>query len=67
MAEGRVEQFNESKKGYGFVEKDGGTGLFGRLPVIAGNGSRSPIEADRVSFVEGNGARGPRAIQVRML
>jgi CspA family cold shock protein len=66
MAEGRVKWFNEGK-GYGFIERDGGSDLFVHFSAIEGSGFKSLSEGDRVSFVEGNGAKGPQATQVRKL
>ena len=66
MTEGRVKWFNESK-GYGFIERDGGSDLFVHFSAIEGNGFKSLSEGDQVSFVEGSGAKGPQATQVRKL
>lgn len=66
MAEDRVKWVNESK-GYNFVERDGGSDLFVRFSVTEGNGFKSLNEGDRVSFVEGSGAKGPQAAHVRKL
>jgi cold shock protein len=64
MAEGRVKWFNESK-GYGFIERDGGSDLFVHFSAIEGNGFKFLSEGDLVIFVEGNGTKGPQATQVR--
>jgi CspA family cold shock protein len=66
MAEGRVKWFNESK-GYGFIERDGGSDLFVHFSAIEGSGFKSLTEGDVVSFVEEKGAKGPQATQVRKL
>jgi CspA family cold shock protein len=66
MAEGRVKWFNESK-GYGFIERDGGSDLFVHFSSIEGSGFKSLAEGDQVSFTEGSGAKGPQATQVRKL
>jgi CspA family cold shock protein len=66
MAEGRVKWFNESK-GYGFIERDGGGDLFVHFSAIEGEGFKTLSEGDLVSFVEGAGAKGPQATQVRKL
>ena len=66
MTEGRVKWFNESK-GYGFIERDGGSDLFVHFSAIEAEGFKSLSEGDQVSFVEGNGAKGPQATQVRKL
>jgi len=66
MTEGRVKWFNESK-GYGFIERDGGSDLFVHFSAIEGEGFKSLTEGDLVSFVEGSGTKGPQATQVRKL
>jgi len=66
MVEGREKWFNESK-GYGFIERDGGSDLFVHFSAIEGNGFKSLSEGDRVNFVEESGAKGPQATQARKL
>jgi cold shock protein len=64
MAEGRVKWFNE-KKGYGFIETDGGRDVFVHFSAIEGSGFKSLAEGDRVSFEEESGSKGPQAAKVR--
>jgi len=66
MTEGKVKWFNESK-GFGFIERDGGSDLFVHFSAIEGSGFKSLSEGDLVSFVEEKGAKGPQATQVRKL
>ncbi len=66
MAEGRVKWFNE-RKGFGFIERDGGSDLFVHFSAIEGEGFKTLGEGDRVSFVEEKGAKGPQATQVKKL
>jgi cold shock protein len=66
MVEGRVKWFNESK-GYGFIERDGGSDLFVHFSAIEGSGFKTLSEGDRVSFMEEDGAKGPQATQVSKL
>lgn len=66
MAEGRVKWFNESK-GYGFIERDGGSDLFVHFSSIEGDGFKTLSEGDDVSFEEGSGTKGPQAVRVRKL
>ncbi len=66
MSEGRVKWFNESK-GYGFIERDGGSDLFVHFSAIEGSGFKSLSEGDRVSFDPPKGTKGPQAAQVRKL
>jgi cold shock protein len=64
--EGTVRWFSE-EKGYGFISPDdGGEDLFVHYIDIEGSGFRSLQEGERVAYeVATQGARGPRAINVR--
>ena len=66
MPEGKVKWFND-KKGFGFIEQDGGGDLFVHHSSIQGEGFESLAEGDRVSFDVGKGAKGPAAENVRKL
>jgi cold shock protein len=66
MSEGKVKWFNDSK-GFGFIEQEGRKDLFVRHSAIQGEGFKSLLEGDRVSFDIGNGAKGPAAENVRKL
>ena len=66
MAEGRVKWFNE-KKGYGFIQSDGGKDVFVHYSSIEGAGFKSLSEGERVSFDVEQGTKGPQAIKVRKL
>jgi CspA family cold shock protein len=66
MPEGKVKWFND-KKGFGFIEQDGGGDLFVHHSSIQGEGYKSLVEGDRVSFDVGKGAKGPAAENVRKL
>ncbi|HUN55208.1 MAG TPA: cold shock domain-containing protein [Smithella sp.] len=63
MPEGKVKWFND-KKGFGFIEQDGGGDLFVHHSSIQGEGYKSLTEGDRVSFDVGKGAKGPAAENV---
>ena len=63
MPEGKVKWFND-KKGFGFIEQDGGGDLFVHHSSIQGEGYKSLAEGDRVSFDVGKGAKGPAAENV---
>ena len=66
MPEGKVKWFS-AKKGFGFIEQDGGGDLFVHHSSIQGEGYKSLAEGDRVSFDVGKSAKGPAAENVRKL
>ena len=66
MAEGRVKWFNE-KKGYGFIQSDGGKDVFVHYSSIEGVGFKSLSEGERVSFDVEQGTKGPQAVKVKKL
>jgi CspA family cold shock protein len=66
MAQGTVKWFNE-KKGYGFIEKDGGGDIFVHFSAIQAGGFRTLREGQRVSFDVSEGEKGPAAVNVKSL
>jgi len=66
MAQGTVKWFNE-KKGYGFIEKDGGGDIFVHFSAIQAGGFRTLHEGQRVSFDVSEGEKGPAAVNVKSL
>ena len=66
MSEGKVKWFNDSK-GFGFIEQEGDKDLFVHHSAIQGEGFKSLVEGDRVSFDVTQGAKGPAAGNVRKL
>ena len=66
MAEGTVKWFND-KKGYGFIEQDGGGDIFVHHSSIDMPGFKSLSEGDRVIFDVGEGTKGPAAMNVKKL
>ena len=63
MAEGKVKWFNESK-GYGFITSEEGGDIFVHYSSIQGNGFKTLVEGDSVSFDIEDGPKGPKAINV---
>ncbi len=63
MAEGVVKWFND-RKGYGFIEQEGGPDVFVHHTGINGEGFKSLREGDRVTFEIEEGTKGPAAVNV---
>ena len=63
LAEGIVKWFSD-KKGYGFIEQEGGKDLFVHHTAIQMTGFRTLEEGDRVSFEIEESGRGPEAKNV---
>ena len=66
MAEGIVKWFS-NKKGYGFIEQEGGKDLFVHHSAISMDGFRTLNEGERVSFDIEESDRGPEAKNVNKL
>ncbi len=66
MPEGKVKWFNEAK-GFGFIEQDNGVDLFVHYSAIQGNGFKTLIEGQRVSFDVVQGKKGLAAENVKKL
>lgn len=63
MANGTVKWFNESK-GFGFITQDNGPDVFAHYSEISGNGFKSLVEGDDVSFDVIQGDKGPKATNI---
>ena len=57
---GKVKWFNDAK-GYGFIERDGGSDVFAHFSAIQGNGFRTLEEGDAVEFEIVDGPKGLQA------
>ena len=66
MATGTVKWFKE-KKGFGFVTEDGGNDVFVHYSAITGDGFKTLVEGDKVSFEVVNGPKGPQASNVKKI
>ncbi len=60
---GTVKWFNDDK-GYGFIQQEGGTDVFVHFRSINGEGRRTLLEGQRVSFETTQGQKGPQAENV---
>lgn len=63
MATGTVKWFND-RKGYGFIEQEGGGDVFVHHSAIQGNGFKTLTEGQRVRFDVIAGQKGPQASNV---
>jgi CspA family cold shock protein len=66
LAEGAVKWFNE-KKGYGFIQQDGGQDLFVHYTAISGDGFKTLAEGQRVRFEVEETPKGPKAKNVQII
>ena len=66
MAEGVVKWFS-NQKGYGFIEQQDGPDVFVHHTGISGVGFKSLNEGDHVTFEIENGAKGPAAVDVKVV
>jgi CspA family cold shock protein len=57
---GKVKWFNNAK-GYGFIEREGGSDVFVHFSAVTGNGFRSLEEGQAVEFEIVDGPKGPQA------
>ena len=61
--QGTVKWFND-EKGYGFISRESGSDLFVHFRSIIGEGRKTLVEGQAVSFVEVEGQKGPQADEV---
>jgi cold shock protein len=66
VPEGQVKWFNE-KKGYGFIQQDGGKDLFFHYTAIQGDGFKSLKEGQKVRFEIEETSKGLSAKNVQII
>jgi len=57
----------DTRKGYGFISREGGTDVFVKFTAVVGEVTRRLATGDRVQFEVVEDPRGPRAFNVRRL
>jgi CspA family cold shock protein len=65
MAEGTIKRLTD--KGFGFISNESGKDLFFHTSALNGVRYEELREGQKVSFEEGNGPKGPRAENVRII
>ena len=60
---GTVKWFN-SRKGFGFIEREGGDDVFVHFSAIGGDGFKNLEEGQKVEFTVTDGEKGPQAEDV---
>ncbi|MFZ3063427.1 MAG: cold-shock protein [Actinomycetota bacterium] len=63
MEEGVVKWF-DNKKGYGFIEREGGDDIFVHFSAISSDGYKSLTEGQKVQFEIVDGPKGKQAANV---
>ena len=66
MAQGTVKWFNDAK-GFGFIAQDNGPDVFVHFSAIQGDGFKSLVEGEQVSFDVQDGPKGPQAANVQKI
>jgi len=65
MAEGTIKRLTD--KGFGFIETSPGKDLFFHMSAVEGARFEDLRQGQRVSFTEGQGPKGPRAENVKLV
>jgi CspA family cold shock protein len=63
---GQVKWFDE-KKGFGFIEREGGSDVFVHFRSIVGDGFKTLADGQQVEFEVEDGQKGPQAVNVKAL
>ena len=61
--QGTVKWFN-AQKGFGFIQREGGSDVFVHFSAIQGSGYRELSEGERGEFTIAEGPKGPQAADV---
>jgi cold shock protein len=65
MAEGTIKRLTD--KGFGFIETGSGKDMFFHMSAVEGVRFEDLKQGQRVSFNEGQGPKGPRAENVKLI
>jgi CspA family cold shock protein len=65
MAEGTIKRVTD--KGFGFIDTGSGKDMFFHMSCLEGVSFDDLYEGQKVSFTEGQGPKGPRAENVRLV
>ncbi|VAW11478.1 Cold shock protein of CSP family [hydrothermal vent metagenome] len=63
---GKVKWFDE-KKGFGFIEREGGSDVFVHFKAIASDGFKTLSDGQAVEFDVEDGQKGPQAANVTVM
>ncbi len=63
---GKVKWFDE-KKGFGFIERDGGSDVFVHFKAIVSDGFKTLSDGQAVEFDVEDGQKGPQAANVSIV
>ena len=66
IVKGTVKWFNETK-GFGFIQQESGPDVFAHFSEIQSKGFKVLQEGQRVSFVLGQGKKGPQATLITVI
>ena len=66
LVSGVVKWFND-EKGFGFIEREGGSDVFVHFRAINGTGRRTLLEGQQVTFEVTQGQKGPQAENVTIV
>lgn len=66
LISGSVKWFND-EKGFGFIEREGGSDVFVHFRAINGTGRRTLHEGQKVTFEVTQGQKGPQAENVSIV